>query len=308
MAGFVGKEISTEGGGKMTASQHITDRIHIRFQRVFDYIDVHIDGVLDLETLSREAAYSKFHFHRQFTAFFGMSVSKYVMLKRLKRAAYTLAFREVPITTIAYDCKYESPEAFSRAFKANVGQTPTAFRKAPHWQAWMEKYQPITEIRASKMPNVKDVKIVDFPETRIAVLKHRDAPHLVMNSVRQFIAWRKENKLPPKLNATYNILYDDPAQTSEAEYRFDICAATQKDIEPNEYGVEVGYIPAGRCAVLRHIGSDDGIEAAARTLYEHWLPNSTHEVRNFPLFLQRVSFFPDVAEHEAVMDIFLPLQ
>lgn len=296
----------------MTTSKHITNHIHIRFQRVFDYIDVHMDGILDLETLSREAAYSKFHFHRQFTAFFGMSVSKYVMLKRLKRAAYTLAFRDVPITTIAYDCRYESPEAFSRAFKANVGQTPSAFRKDPHWLAWMEKYQPIAEIRTSKMPNIADVKIVDFPETRIAVLKHRGAPHLVMSSVRKFIAWRKENKLPPKSSATYNILYDDPdqisAQTPAEKYRFDICAATQKDITPNEYGVEVGYIPAGRCAVLRHIGSDDGIEAAARTLYEHWLPNSPHEVRDFPLFLQRVSFFPDVAEHEAVVDIFLPLE
>lgn len=289
-------------------SVHIGQHIHKRFQRVFDYIDAHMDEGMDLETLSREAAYSKFHFHRQFTALFAMSVSKYVVMKRLKRAAYTLAFRtDVPITTIAYDCGYESPEAFSRAFKANVGQTPSAFRKAPHWQAWMEKYQPICKARTPNMPDTHDIKIVNFPETRLAVLKHRGAPHLVMNSVRKFIAWRKENHLPPKSSATYNILYDDPAQTPPADYRFDICAATKKDIAPNIYGVEAGRIAAGRCAVLRHIGSDDGLEVAIRILYEHWLPESGCEVRDAPLFLQRVSFFPDVAESEAIMDIFLPL-
>ena len=33
-----------------------------------DYIDQYLDGDLDLDTLGGIAAYSKFHFHRQFTA------------------------------------------------------------------------------------------------------------------------------------------------------------------------------------------------------------------------------------------------
>ena len=40
---------------------------HARMQRALDYIDRHLDGDLDLETVSRIAAFSKFHFHRQFT-------------------------------------------------------------------------------------------------------------------------------------------------------------------------------------------------------------------------------------------------
>ena len=42
-----------------------------RMARVLDYIDRHPDGDLRLETLSRVAAFSKFHFHRQFGATFG---------------------------------------------------------------------------------------------------------------------------------------------------------------------------------------------------------------------------------------------
>src|SRR5215475_12357547 len=46
---------------------------HARMQRVLDYIDRHLDDDLDLDALSRVAAYSKYHFHRQFTATFGLS-------------------------------------------------------------------------------------------------------------------------------------------------------------------------------------------------------------------------------------------
>ena len=67
---------------------------HARLQRVIDYIDQHLDGDLDLETVSRVAAFSKFHFHRQFTELFGISVYKYVQLNRLKRASYQLAYRD----------------------------------------------------------------------------------------------------------------------------------------------------------------------------------------------------------------------
>jgi AraC family transcriptional regulator len=38
---------------------------HARMQRVLDHLDRHLDGDLDLETVSRVAAFSKFHFHRQ---------------------------------------------------------------------------------------------------------------------------------------------------------------------------------------------------------------------------------------------------
>ena len=49
---------------------------HARLQRVLDHVDRHLDNELDLETVSRVAAFSKFHFHRQFSATFGMSVHR----------------------------------------------------------------------------------------------------------------------------------------------------------------------------------------------------------------------------------------
>ena len=66
----------------------------VRMRRVLDYIDRHLDSDLDLETVSGVAAFSKFHFHRQFTATFGLSVHRYVQLARMKRASHRLAYMD----------------------------------------------------------------------------------------------------------------------------------------------------------------------------------------------------------------------
>lgn len=77
------------------ALQNYSDRM----QRVLDHIDRHLDGDLDLETVSRVAAFSKFHFHWQFTAIFGLSVHRYVRLARLKRASHRLALNDAQSVT-----------------------------------------------------------------------------------------------------------------------------------------------------------------------------------------------------------------
>ena len=56
------------------------------------------------------------------------------------------------------------------------------------------------------------------------------------------------------------------------------------------------------------VGSSDDLEPAALFLYRDWLPASGEETRDFPLYCQRVSLFPNVPEHEAITDLFLPLR
>ena len=61
-------------------------------------------------------------------------------------------------------------------------------------------------------------------------------------------------------------------------------------------------IPGGRCALLRHRGSDDQLGRSIMHLYANWLPTSGEELRDFPLFMQRTKFFPDVPDGEAETD------
>ena len=60
--------------------------------------------------------------------------------------------------------------------------------------------------------------------------------------------------------------------------------------------------------MLRIVGNTDNLEPAAFYLYRDWLPASGEEARDFPIYCQRLSFFPEVPEHEAVAELFLPLK
>jgi AraC family transcriptional regulator len=283
-----------------------------RLQRVLRYIDERLHEDIDVDVLSRVAAFSKFHFHRQFAGALGIGVSRYVQLTRLKRATYQLAFRDgQSIIEIALDSGYESPEAFSRAFKQRLGQTPSEFRNRPAWSTWHTIYRPIGKIRNGYMKqdfDVDQVKLVEVQETPVAVLEHRGDPALVGDTVRRFIRWRKAAGLPPKTNATFNILYDDPTNTPPADFRLDLCVGIGREIAADGSGIVIKTIPGGSCAVLRHIGSEDSFGDAISHLYGVWLPRSGREPRDFPLYCQRVTFFPDVPEHEAITDIYLPLK
>jgi AraC family transcriptional regulator len=280
-----------------------------RFQRVLHHIDAHLDDDLSVETLSGVAAFSRFHFHRQFSELLGIGVFPYIQGLRLKRASYRLAFRkEMSILEIALSSRYEGPEAFARAFKQRAGLTPSAFRKEPHWDALHDAHRSIVTARNSIMQQTfAPIEIIDVQETRIAILSHRGDPASIGKAIRRFIDWRKSAGLPPRLNATYNIFHNDPQEVVPEDFRLDLCVATDRNVADAERGITAGVIPAGRCAVLRHTGSDDGLGPALTHLYAHWLPKSGETPRDFPLYCQRIRFFPDVPEQEAVTDIFLPL-
>jgi AraC family transcriptional regulator len=110
-----------------------------RMRRVLDYIDRHLDSDLDLETVSGVAAFSKFHFHRQFTATFGLSVHRYVQLARMKRASYRLAYMDAQsVTDIAMDAGYDAPDRSSkRCSKEGLG-----FDNSPVAHMWRTMIWP----------------------------------------------------------------------------------------------------------------------------------------------------------------------
>ncbi len=107
---------------------------HARMKRALDHIDQHLDDDLDLDAVRAVAAFSRYHFHRQFTATFGLSVHRYIQLSRMKRASFRLAYRDdQSVTDIAMDAGYDAPDAFARAFRKRFGQSPSSFRKAAEW-------------------------------------------------------------------------------------------------------------------------------------------------------------------------------
>ncbi|MEO8878698.1 MAG: GyrI-like domain-containing protein, partial [Polyangiaceae bacterium] len=222
-----------------------------RMVMVLRYIGAHLDEDLSVERLSVVAGFSKYHFHRQFSAFTGISVAKAIALIRLKRASMQLAFDpELRIIEVAFDAGFETPESFARAFKSAQGQSPSEFRNAPEWERWVGIFQTNLNTQEINM----NPKIVSFPETRVAVFGHRGPAGGLLKSVQRFIAWRKSCDVSPvRESQTYGIAYDDQSTTEPDDFRFDICGSTTKaSVLQNDFGVVEKVIPGGRCAVVRH--------------------------------------------------------
>lgn len=282
-----------------------------RMRRVLDHIDRHLDADLDLDSLSAVAAFSKFHFHRQFTATFGLSVHRYVQLARLKRASHQLAYNDVhSVTEIAMDAGYDAPDAFARAFRQRFGQSPSSFRKSPDWEPWLAAFGPLDNARSKLMKTftTDDVKIRDVPATKVAIMEHRGSPEMLGTTLQRFIAWRKAAGLHPRTSPTFNVWHSEGRPAQQDEYSIDLCVGTDQPIAANGAEIKAGVIPGGRCAVLRVVGFTDNLEPAALYLYRDWLPASGEEVRDFPIYCQRLSLFPEVPEHETVAEVFLPLK
>ena len=278
-----------------------------RIKAVCDFIDEHLDETLTLESLSEVAVCSKYHFHRIFKSFTGISIMQYVLLSRMKRASFRLAFEpQVSVTNIAFEASFESLEAFSRAFSRLFKQTPTQFRKQPEWKVWHKQFE-------FKSPTIGEhpmnVRIIDFAKRDIAFITHKGSPELVYESSAKFIAWRKSSGLSPiKSSETFGIPYSDPSDTPEEEFRFDIAGSHQGVVPENAYGVQSGTIQSGRCAVVIHKGSHHSIGDSIRYLYQTWLPESGETLREYPCFFKYLNFVHEVDECDLLTEVYLPIQ
>ncbi|TPK62833.1 helix-turn-helix domain-containing protein [Mesorhizobium sp. B2-4-19] len=289
------------------------ENYHARMQRVLDHIDQHLDGDLGLEALSGVAAFSKFHFHRQFMATFGLSVHRYVQLARMKRASHRLAASDAQsVTDIAMDAGYDAPDAFARAFRQRFGQSPSSFRKSPDWGPWLMAFGPFDKARNTLMQIIfdhDDVTIRDVPPTPVAIMEHRGDRATLQDTIQRFIAWRKAVGLSPETSPTFNVFRSEREPAIAADYSMDICVGTDQPIDEKDGQMKAGVIPGGRCAVLRYPGNTNNLEPAALYLYREWLPASGEEVRDFPVYCQRrLSRLAEGPLHEVVVELFLPLK
>ncbi|MBN9333947.1 GyrI-like domain-containing protein [Devosia sp.] len=285
-----------------------------RLLRVLDYIDAHLDDELDVQTLSEIAAFSKFHFHRQFAALFDVPVYRYVQLARLKRAAHALAWDEArSVTDIAMDAGYEAPDAFARAFRQRLMQSPSSFRKSPDWSAWLSAFGPLDNARNTLMKitfDYDDITIRDVPPTPVVLLQHRGDRDTLPKTFERFRAWCKAHDLGPETGRSSFMIFRSEREPEDPnDYSMDICVATDQPVEPDDAPMQPAAIPGGRCATLRYPGQTNNLEPAWIFLYREWLPQSGEEARDFPAYVERKLVpIAGTQAHDVVVELHLPLK
>lgn len=99
-----------------------------RINGVMDYIEDNLAGEISYEKVAQIACCSTYHFQRMFPFITDVSLSEYIRRRRLTLAAFELQTSNTKVIDIAFKYRYESPEAFSRAFKNLHGITPSYSR------------------------------------------------------------------------------------------------------------------------------------------------------------------------------------
>ena len=153
-----------------------------------------------------------------------------------------------------------------------------------------------------------DVRVVTFPETRVASITHRGAPHDEHATVLKLVAWKREHGLLDQArHRMYGLHWTDPRSVAPDEHRVDFCLSIDGEVAANSYGVVERIIPPQRCALARDVGSRQD-NRAARFLYGRWLPSSGEAASGEPLIFHYVNVGPGVRDEDAITDVYLPLR
>ena len=100
-----------------------------RLLRAKDRMDAASHEAWPVDRLARVSHVSEAHFARSFKDAFGLPPHRYLLTRRIERAATLLRDTNLPITDIILRTGWESVGTFGRIFRDITGETPTALRK-----------------------------------------------------------------------------------------------------------------------------------------------------------------------------------
>lgn len=246
------------------------------------YIEESLDGKIDFKQVERLALCSDYHFRRMFSFLAGINLSEYIRRRRLTLAAFDLLHSDARVIDIAVKYGYSSPDAFTRAFVALHGVTPTEARDAGRpLKAFPRMTFQITIKGASEM----NYRIVEKEGFRIVGLMRR-VP-LIYEGVNPHIA-AMSAELNTELIGTLKALSNvEPrglisASTNFSEGRLDggeldhyIGVATTKDEQAGPARLDVR---PSTWAVFESVGPfPQTLQNIWGRIYSEWFPLSGYE-------------------------------
>lgn len=171
-----------------------------QIQMIVDEIDSCIknyeDEALTLRCLSRRLGYSEFYTTRKFREISGMQLRDYLRHRKLAFALKEVRDSDKSLLHIAFDYGFSSHEAFTRAFKAAYGITPSEYRKNPLPVVLRTKINPFDRYflglgEIGMMKSDEDVKIyfVTIPAHKFMHIKNYES-----NGYWDF--WQKQSLIP----------------------------------------------------------------------------------------------------------------
>ena len=251
--------------------------------RVIAYIEENLTQPISFETLAKIVGCSVYEFSRIFSFMAGMSVSEYIRRRRLSQAVFDIQSGSEKIIDIALKYCYESPTAFTRAFKELHGTAPLAARKSG---VPLKTYPPLTFILTIKGVDAMNFRIEQKDSFQIIGLSGYDEMESKPGDTLTPL-WREfMTRCNPILwNGGGDAKYYTAPFWQVGAYWYQSEGGKTKAIIGAEYkgkafeGMTIETIPAATWAVFS-ITSPTGINhvpAAYTRIRTEWFPNSGYQ-------------------------------
>lgn len=272
------------------------------------FIESHFAQPLDLDEIARSGGISRFQMCRAFVVATGRPVIGYLRARRLTEAARQLANGAPDILSVALEAGYGSHEAFTRAFRDQFGITPERVRAARD----LEPLKLVEPIMLDNTPRT------DLPPPRLdhgrplliaGVLQHYDRDDAGAGIPSQ---WRRLvphlGHIPNQVGGEFEHVTYGVCANSDDHGNFDYLAGVEvTDFSDLPEGFATLRIPAQDYAVFRHREHISAIRTTMRAIWTAWLPASTYEAADAPLFERYGPEF-DPRTGEGGLEIWLPVE
>jgi AraC family transcriptional regulator len=255
-----------------------------------NYIESNLAGEIDFHKVAQLACCSEYHFRRLFSFLSGTTLSEYIRHRRLSQAAFELQNSNIKIIDLAIKYGYDSSDAFSRAFQALHGLTPTEARMDG---VLLKAVPPMTFQLTIQGGDEMDYRIIEKEAFYIVGIKKRVS--LVYNGVNPEIMamWqslteddiktlKQASNIEPRglISASLNFAEGRAEGTELDQF---IGVATNK---PDSGKWHVLNVPACHWAVFTVRGEfPQTLQNVWGRIYSEWFPMSGYEISEGPEIL-----------------------
>lgn len=258
-------------------------------EEAINLIEEKINRPLWLENLSDELYVSKFHLHRLFKALTGKTLMSYVRGRRLSRSLSELLSTDKTIGDIGKAYCFDYEQSYARAFKAQFGISPAAFRSAPRELEIVNMYDTsaLSDLGGGIFVEPRFCFVPEMNVTGVCTLIYKEDP-LCANTAALYFSNNQRGLIPSRVNEHVYIGFGFPGE--DGSYTYMPCVEVTADdglAQPFVYKT----FPAHMYAVFRYVGfhspdvlSDLYIGDIYRYIETEWTPKTTFRRNNEYLF------------------------
>lgn len=227
--------------------------------KAIDLLEESIFTTVDLETIATKCNISQSYLIRVFKQKLGLTPIEYLKRRRLGYAAIDIINTEMKVIDISLDYEYNSPEAFTRAFKKFSSVNPKEYRKRGILPAF-----GIYDEKSSE--RIKSMTLNFNPKAKIQNCKEIELRgYCIKTSILQ-----------------------SESSSGEADYK--TCVFIDNHLDPTLLGMKDSYriflespngdsyyrVPGGEYAIFEYKNPGDWLLEAYRYIWSVWLPQSNY--------------------------------